>query len=106
VHKVRYGEGLLPAVPPPNQLADTAHSFFGAPSRASSRFSVPDIIDARAAASFARQASTKEPTRQRTHTRERPQTRPVLRQLASEEDMGVTASVVPPTMAERVPDVS
>ena len=46
VHKARYGENLLSELPPADKLPAIARSFFGAPTRSSSRFSAADLITA------------------------------------------------------------
>jgi len=105
VHKGRYHVEMLTEVPPPERLQATARSFFGGPSRSSSRFSAKDLITAQSLRKERPSTVGGEgSTRERSNTAKM---LPTLRQLGtSQETPAVRASIVPPSLTERVPDVS
>ena len=78
LHKGRYGESLLAELPTEEKLNMTARAFFGMGGRSSTRFSQDDLITARAVGAAAR---------------------------TSQRD-GPPANLTPPSMPERVPDLS
>ena len=79
LHKGRYGESLLTELPTAENLNMTARAFFGLGGRKTTRFSQEDLITAKAVGAAVQRASAAD---------------------------GTPAHLTPPSMPERVPDLS